>query len=455
MLTNLDYFSCPLPEDVARLVAAGDYARAEKVIALRMASPKVPQMVKERLGLELRMIEVLPSCYPYTEEEMFALLKEKVRDITLDEMNALRDDGTLDWIYRDGKVYYKSDAYDSLIKTRVDMNERFIDKEELAKKYENFRMLDEAIADMKKNGGSHYRFRLKTTLSINPKAQRPGEMIRVHMTLPLQGGQSTPGEIITSPAAKHIAAVDHPQRTAYFEEVYQPGMTFTSEFTYDIRAPYADPKPEEVSAEQPDFDTGEALPQIQFTPFIKALVKELVGEETNPLVKARRFYDYITTQCCYRYVPPYFTKTNIPEYFGIGQRGDCGMHALLFITLCRCAGIPAQWQAGLYTRPGSVGCHDWARFYIVPYGWLYCDASFGGAAYREGHLERWNFFFANLEPFRMVANSDIQQDFDPPFPFLRADPYDNQDGEVCYADRGLRRGEFQVKREMLSWEKIV
>ncbi len=455
MTENLDYFACPLPEDVARLVAAGEYERGKRVIALRMSDPKVPEAVKKRLQLELQIIRELPGYYTHPEEEMLALLQAQVQGMTREEMETLRDDGTLDWIYREGAVFYKTDACENLIKTRPDMASRFLDQEALAQKAENIRMLDEAIAGMKRNGGAHWRYRMKTTIAIAPHAQRPGELIRVHMTLPLQDGQSYPGEIITWPQAKHVAAIDHPQRTAFFEAEYEPGMTFSSEFSWEIKAPYAAPVPEAVSAQQPDFDTGEMLPQIHFTPFIRALVKELAGEESNPLIKARRFYDYITTQCCYRFVPAYFTKTNIPEYFGAGQRGDCGMHALLFITLCRCAGIPAQWQAGLYTRPGSVGNHDWARFYIAPYGWLYCDSSFGGSAYREGHLDRWNFYFANLEPFRLVANRDIQQVFDPPYPFLRQDPYDNQDGEVSYQDEGLRRGDYSISREMLSWEKIL
>ena len=34
------------------------------------------------------------------------------------------------------------------------------------------------------------------------------------------------------------------------------------------------------------------------------------------------------------------------------------MQALLFITMCRIAGVPARWQSGLYAEPGSVGMHD-------------------------------------------------------------------------------------------------
>ena len=171
-----------------------------------------------------------------------------------------------------------------------------------------------------------------------------------------------------------------------------------TEFTYEIDAPYVKPDPQEVISDRPNFDNQESLPHIRFTPFIRALCAELKGSENNPLLIARRFYDYCTTQAVYRFVPPYFTKVNIPEYFAAGQRGDCGMHAITFITLCRCAGIPAQWQAGLYARPTDVGNHDWARFYIAPYGWLYADCSFGGSAYRAGALDRWDSTSATSIP---------------------------------------------------------
>ena len=204
----------------------------------------------------------------------------------------------------------------------------------------------------------------------------------------------------------------------------------------------------------PAFDTEEMLPHIRFTPFIRALCNELKGDETNPLLIARRFYDYVTPNAVYRYVPPYFMKTNNPEYFAAGQRGDCGMHALLFITLCRCVGIPAQWQAGLYARPGSVGNHDWARFYVAPYGWLYADGSFGGAAYREGHLDRWNFYFGNLEPWRMVSNAAYQADFMPPKKHVRIDPYDNQCGEVETETRGLTAFECDCSYDLIEMKEL-
>lgn len=455
MVINMDFLAYPLPEDIQRLKGFGDFDRARAVIALRLKSPKTPAILKKRLEYELSILDALPHEYPYTKAQVLRRLQRRIEGFTKEELENLRDDGTLDWIYIQGKPHFKNDCCESLIKTRIDYNPRIIDKKALEKKYENFRGLDEIIAKMKKDGHVHVRYRMRTTISILPEAQRPGDLIRVHMTLPLKDAQCTPDNlIVTEPEAKYIAPDNTAQRTAYFEEIYQTGMQFVSEFSFDIDAPYIDPKPEEVSADQPCFDLEEILPQIHFTPFIRDLAKSLKGEETNPLVIARRFYDYVTTNACYRYVPPYYTVPNIPEYFGTGLRGDCGMHALLFIALCRYVGIPAQWQAGLYARPGAIGNHDWVRFYIAPYGWLYADGSFGGAAYREGHLERWNFYFGNLEPWRMVSNRDVQQAFDPPKKHPRFDPYDNQSGEVEYEDRGLTHREFTCNRELLSYEII-
>ena len=48
----------------------------------------------------------------------------------------------------------------------------------------------------------------------------------------------------------------------------------------------------------------------------------------------------------------------IPETCALGLTGDCGVLALLFLTLCRCAGIPAQWQSGLTAEPDAPAQAD-------------------------------------------------------------------------------------------------
>lgn len=69
-------------------------------------------------------------------------------------------------------------------------------------------------------------------------------------------------------------------------------------------------------------------------------------------------------------------------------------------------------------------------------------------------MERWNFYFGNLDPFRVPLNSDFQHAFYPPRTHLRADPYDSQSGEVEYAGGGLTHSQFEARREMISIQEV-
>ena len=207
-------------------------------------------------------------------------------------------------------------------------------------------------------------------------------------------------------------------------------------------------------AEQPTFFTQEENPHIVFTPYIKELVKSLTKGVTNPVEKARIFYDSVTLHVKYSFMREYFGLENIAENCARNFKGDCGVQALLFITLCRCAGIPARWQSGLCAEPNDVGMHDWAMFYVAPYGWMFADPSYGGGAHRAGNEARRLHYFGNLDPYRMVANCEFRAPFDPPKKHWRHDPYDNQAGEIEYEDRGLRGPEYTRNMEMTQYAEL-
>ena len=454
MYKNLDFLSCPLPEDIRRVIDYGDLKLANRLITLRLNDSKVPTVIKERLRFEQRILKELPYIYPLKTEEVLLRFNSVIEGFSREELEFYRDNGTCDWIYINGEPRYHEDCVDTALKTCPELATRVKDKDFIVLNRQHQSALDKIISEMKKDGESVWRFRLKTTVGLTEESQRPENRIRVYLPLPINDAQCTAGRIHISPDKAIIADVQTPQRTVCWDMLYEKGMLFSTDAEWMIRASYIVPDPDAVSKEQPKFYTEEVLPQIRFTPFVRQLANELAGDTSNPLIKARRYYDYITMNCSYRYVPPYAFKTCIPEYFGAGQRGDCGMHALLFIALCRVSGIPARWQAGLYTPPWGAGMHDWARFYIAPYGWLYADASFGGGAFRAGNDERRDFYFGNIEPWRLVYNSALQQEFDPPKKYIRYDPYDSQTAEIEYSDRALFRSEFRVKRELLVCEKL-
>ena len=117
-------------------------------------------------------------------------------------------------------------------------------------------------------------------------------------------------------------------------------------------------------------------------------------------------------------------------------------------------GIPARWQSGLAAEPDFCGAHDWVQFYIAPYGWLYADPSYGLAAARAGKEERRQFYFGNLDPYRMAANLAFQAPFTVPKRYWRADPYDNQVGELETALAGLRYEEYVRDKQVLLCQEL-
>lgn len=484
--SDLQYLTVGLPEDIEKLKWYGDFERAEKVIDMRLEKD-IPQALRRRLELEKWILRRLPLEYVYTEEEALKQLGEALEGATAEELEQLRDEGAAEWIFVRGQVRYKDDFLENLLKTRTQLWPRLRDPSRVKGRIEGNRLLDETVRAMKEKGGLAYRMHVRAGIILDKLEKgenKEGALVRVHLPVPVEKGQMRCVKILaTSMEPVCVAPADYPQRTVYMEACPEEGQEFWVEYELENHTRYVNLEQERRRSGEPGqipagqepeegrkslgqgegyqegsdaaLYLGEQLPHIRFTPYLKDLTREVVGDETCPLKKARKIYDYITTHVMYSFVRQYSTIANLPEYMATSLKGDCGIYALLFITMCRIGGIPAGWQSGLYATPLDIGCHDWARFYIEPYGWLYADCSFGGAAYRAGAMERWNFYFGNLDPFRIVLCTEFQKEFQPAKTFLREDPYDNQVGEAEYGDRELKDGESRTTRKVLEMEEIA
>lgn len=452
MYSDLQYLSVPLPEDVLKLKYYGDFERLHRVIDLKL-SGELPLPLRRRLELEKEIARLWPLEYPHTQEEALSRLQMCFTDFSESELEQLRDLDQVEWAYINGQVRYKNNFLSNLIKTQPRYEARLKEPERLRYKRENAAMLNEIITRMKKEGQLAARIHMRSSMRIAGSPQRAGQAVWAHLPLPMEYAQVKRFRLLgcSHPDAV-IAPGDFPQRTVCFHAV--PDKPFSVEYTYETHMRYTDPDPAQACDQQPTFYTEEYAPHMLFTPYLRALAGEIVGTETNPLRKARRIYDFITTKITYCYMRAYMTMPNVAEYAAACRKGDCGVQALLFIVLCRIAGIPARWQSGLEVSPLDVGSHDWAQFYVAPYGWLFADCSFGGAAYRMGHLDRWNFYFGNLDPYRLPANAEYQHDFYVPFRHLRHDPYDNQQGEAEYADAPVPAADMDTHHEALLIELI-
>lgn len=487
--SDLKYLAVKLPEDIEKLKWYGDFDRAERVIDMRLKKD-IPEALRRRLELEKWILRRLPLQYTYTQEEALKQLQETFEGITEEELERLRDEGAAEWLFVKGQVRYKDDFVENLLKTRLDLRPRLKDPSRVEDRIQGGQLLDRTVSAMKEKGGMAYRIRIRTSLQVEKAAERAGELIRVYLPLPVESGQVKNFRLLgTSVEPAFVSPPDYPQRTVCMEAKLEPGREFWAEYVFENHTRYhrlEEDRINETEARKPEQAAGRAgmcqkeqaagragvcqkeqaadsqtpylaeqLPHIRFTPYLRALTEQVTAGEKKPLKKARKIYDYITTHVMYSFVRQYATIDNLPEYMASGLKGDCGIYALLFITMCRIAGVPARWQSGLYATPLDIGSHDWAQFYIEPYGWLYADCSFGGAAWREGRTERWNFYFGNLDPFRVPTCSQFQHEFLPPAAFLREDPYDSQSGEAEYEDQGLISGvDYRTKREIIEIQEI-
>lgn len=448
---TLRYLNVGLPQDIMQHKAHGHFAEAIRLIDLRLAKDNVPKALRCCLIAQREIIRRLPMEYPYTRAEAMALIRADIPDFTEEEFDTLVDNGRVYWIYVNGEVRYFRRFYETLLKTENEIAHRAGQPMPDNEKDNGKGLVAEAIRIMKSEGSLTKRIRIRHTIRLKDEHFTPGMFLRVHLPVAADCEQQSDIRIEKVwPESGRVDPSDALQRTVCWEESAAENHDFQVEYSYTHKAVYRDTSAMKGEAEQPSFDTEEINPHITFTPYIRELVESLTEGVTDPMEKARRIYDFITLNTRYSFQPEYFVLENISEGCARNLTGDCGVLALLFITLCRCAGIPAQWQSGNCAEPRDMGSHDWARFYVAPHGWLYADPSFGGGAVRRSNEEERQFYFGNLDPYRMVANRAFQAPFLTDKQQWRADPYDNQSGEMETSDRGFRFDDFTCTKETLE-----
>lgn len=470
-----------LPPQLARFKAAGDFARATRLIDEALATGATPELTQVMLVERARM-EAIPHAYPYTRAAALDLLRAEVPGFTESQLDELIDRGRIDWRYVEGEQRIIETFLDSL---RIYADEvpgmEPLPAQDLS---ERDAMLDE----MRARGYAARRVVLRATIEVaegGAEDEDEGEddlreriagadVVRAWLPIPAPCQQQSDIVILdATPAGVRIAPEDALQRTVYWEARGDgTGRLARCDVTYAYtsRAPWHDmaaveaqeaelgPRKTESLLSAPELAPYlcEQEPHIVFTPYLRELSARIVAEAgaVTPTQKALAIYRWVTETVDYRYQPPYFLLDCIPQMAATEMRADCGVFALTFITLCRIAGVPARWQSGLYVRPTEASPHDWAQFYSPSAGWLWADCSFGSAGRRTGDLRKREHYFGNLDPWRMVANGEFFAPLTPPFDGMRFDPFDNQRGEMSVDGVGVAADRLNLRVEVVSMERV-
>jgi len=444
----------PVLIEAQKLTEAGRLADARKLLSDRRDNPSAD--IARRRDEQIEVIRRIRLEYSVTEAQMLEKLRKSIPDATLADIRRWRDAGELQHRVLDGVVLYWEREPSNLFKFCKEARERRDRTPEGASKTASeknaaqalARRVAEIVAEADKTGKAEVlpvRHRVHYSLTLKPRPGRlkKGSLVRIWMVYPQeyrqQGGvrliESTPEVTTISPnwdQARHGEF----QRTLYFEQrVEDPGKPVGAKVVYEWtcaaycpRLDAAGAKPCDTGSELYRTYTSERPPHILFSPEIRAVVAKETAGVDNPLEKARRLWLYVAKNMRYRYEVEYSTIPSISQMAVKELRGDCGVHAMLFITLCRAAGIPARWQSGWETKPEGYTMHDWAEFYIEPWGWLPADPTYG--LQDSGDPRVREFFFGRMDAHRCIVNLDYGCPFVPAKESFRSEPVDSQRGEV-------------------------
>jgi hypothetical protein len=423
-----------LENDLARanqLELDGRFTEASAVLKHSLAEDLSPAL-RRQTEFEFDRLMRIRRDFSLTREALFTDLQQSVRGLTRNEFDQWVRDGRFDSRPIDGQQWFMHSSVSNLFFRYPELNSRRLDAQDDSAAQKSRLQLCRAIRLAALRQGKPYVLpkRLDATMSVTVHANAvpAGQIIRAWLPIPREYPYQNDFELVSSfPPAKEISPANSPIRSVYFEQPAQANAAtrFTTHFRYTRYGVSFDIDPKKVTP----FDGKDAsiapfireAPHVVFTPEMRALSRQIVGNEKNPAVIAKTIYDWIGSNIQYSYAIEYSTIRNISDY----------------VRSRRCNNIPARWQTGWDIFPGEQDIHDWSEIYLAPYGWVPIDPCLGLLAKRymtalslAERQELHNFYFGGLDPWRMAANGDHSQILTPPKKSFRSDNVDFQRGEL-------------------------
>ena len=381
-----------------------------------------------------------------SESDIKEYIRRYIPNVTDSMIHLWENSGALEFMELDGKKLYFHNAGPNLF--RVDSLCREIKKRKehiglSGSEKVNLNHLPKVITEVRSNGINVVepkRMKVTYTITVSPNVVPDGKVVRCWLPFPHRGiPRQTDIQLISASEDKYELAPDTAiHSTLYMEKLAEADkpIVFSETFEYTSSAEWHPLKPENIKPYDKSSDlykvyTSEREKHVVFSKRMKDLAIELTGNETNPLLKARRIFQYINDNYPWASAREYSTIDNIPEYVLDNHKGDCGQVTLLFITLCRISGIPAHFQSGFMVHPGENNLHDWCEIYFEGPGWVPVDMSFGIPIFaQENNDELYWFFLGGIDSWRMIVNQDYGKELHPAKKYPRSETVDFQRGEV-------------------------
>lgn len=442
------------------LVASGHFADAERAVA-----PSVTRAAQEARALLHR----LRYEWSLDRMAMLAKLRADLPDVTDAELDAWTVSGELESLEVDGeRRYFRREPRNLFIFNREARDRRAKARNQPPPPDRHDELspiiptLVDVVAASGKSPGSRevmpIRTRFEYILLVKP--DRPGasrgSTVRAWLPFPQVYAQQREVRLIDSfPRTEYISPKDSDQRTIHFQQkIRDPAKPVRFEVSFEYRTSAvcgllnqgrsAGSTSRRLGPDDAAPFLAERAPHLVFSSQVRDIVRERSKDAPDPATLARRLWEWVESSIPWRAEHEYCLIPSIAEQALRLRKGDCGTAALVYLSLCRCAGIPARWQSGFTTDPATGGnLHDWTEIWLDGPGWIPVDPSYGRKSHPDPRVR--DFYFGNLDPYRLIVNTDYGQELSPPLSGLRAEPLDFQRGEVELDGRVLYFDEWDYE----------
>ncbi|TXB67589.1 transglutaminase-like domain-containing protein [Phaeodactylibacter luteus] len=450
-----------LPE-IDEAIRTGHFGQAQQQIASYIAQAHPEPLAAVALELQSALLDRIKLDFNRDEAYVRKTLQPYFPELSAEQLQQWEESGVLEMRIIEGeKRYFRNAVWnllrvDSLAKARKLAIDGPGDKglDHFLSSY-----LPGAVEAVQARATATVRpkeIKVAYTLTVKPDAVPDGEVVRAWLPYPRTSRSRLGSVKLHKVSEPHyvLSPMGYPHSSIYMEKAAKAGepTVFSYRLTYTAYDEWHDllslkAEPYDTTSRLFREFTAEREQHIRFTPEIKALADDIIGGAEEPVLKAWLIYQWIGQNIPWASALEYSTMPNIPAYCLENRRGDCGMKALLFITLCRYAGIPAKWQSGWFLYPGHKNLHDWAELYFEGIGWVPVDPDFNiqdipGSPFAS------RFFFGGADAYRFIVNDDFSGPFFPAKVYPRSETVDFQRGEVEWKGGNLYFNQWWYNMEV-------
>jgi len=430
--------------DAQRLEKVAQYTEAadsyKKALPLYEKDGNGVKAARCRAGF--RRIHKIKIDYPYTEEQAKEAIRKQFPKVPTERIVAWLKGSNVERLVIDGTPHYFYSIDRNFAFRNYDVGRSC---EPIHRKYTTYYKIIRALIErnarevLPEGAVFPYKnpavYRGKWSITVRHSELPRNGILKIWMPLPiLVGPQSDVRDISISPAAyvKLPARTDADIGLVYLEvplEELEDDLAITASFSFTHYEQRFVIDPNNIGSYDKNDDLYRTYTASRgnttITEAIRKQAKTIVGNEKNPYRAARKIYDFVVSRVYYSIMPHYsLNARNYPESVYVHRQGygDCGAQSSYFCALCRAVGIPARSTGGyqMVETTGIGSGHFWAQFYLPNYGWIPVDTSIAqlpdylpelsdteSAQYKD-------YFFANLDPYRLVIQKDIDLPLTPP-----------------------------------------